>query len=49
MKDLRSGLKNFTKIIKLVCFAIVIAVPLAWLASNKWLQNLGVLALVIFV
>jgi len=25
--------------LKLVCIALVIAVPLAWLAANKWLQN----------
>jgi len=25
--------------LKLVCIALVIAVPAAWLATNKWLQN----------
>jgi putative ABC transport system permease protein len=32
--------KNISKdFVVLVCFAIVIATPLAWLASNKWLQD----------
>jgi putative ABC transport system permease protein len=25
--------------LKLVCIALIIAVPLAWLVANKWLQN----------
>jgi putative ABC transport system permease protein len=43
-KVLGAGIGNITmmvskEFIALVCIAIVIASPLAWLATNSWLQN----------
>jgi len=43
-KALGASVKNVVTILskdflKLICIALIIAIPVAWLVANKWLQN----------